>query len=312
MTELYHNFLIHVETSKDKKIFKKYKKLGEYDYSNCTEQDIINIVSSFNPSCPVSISRICDNIREYALFINDKQLYDLVAKEKEHEIWETIKETYPKKFISYAEFNRIYNEIDSYEELNAVYYKTLFRSIYEGIYNDDMSIIKNLKSSDINGNMVTLYDDSDSSYVIEIHEELAEDLKRLRKINIWERYNRLGKTNVNIKGPFPDSCFKVENRKKSEDTLVRYSSSYYRTFKKIAIKYAGYDLTPKSLYISGIVHRIKMKLIEEGLSIEYAFTSRNRDPIARKIIFDELNKSNISSDIYFKRIVQKHINNFID
>jgi len=94
--------------------------------------------------------------------------------------------------------------------------------------------------------------------------------------------------------------------------LVRYSSSYYRTLKKIAIKYAGYDLTPKSLYISGIVNRIKMKLIEEGLSIEYAFTSRNRDPIARKIIFDELNKSNISSDIYFKRIVQKHINNFID
>ena len=100
----------------------------------------------------------------------------------------------------------------------------------EGIYNDDMSVIKNLRASDIKGNMVTLREDSGHSYDIEVSEEFAIDLKELSYIDTWERKNRYGLCKIKIEGLYSDSCFKVENRKGSSEYAYRYT--YYRILRK--------------------------------------------------------------------------------
>ena len=183
------------------------------------------------------------------------------------------------------------------------------RNVIQGIYNDDMSVVKNLRASDVNGDIVTLREDNGNSYEIQVSSALAEDLKKLGNVDLWERRNRYGTVKITINGLYPDSCFKVENRKGSSEYSYRFT--YYRILRKIAKEYLEYNLLPLQLYVSGIMFRIGLRLQEHGISLEEAFAPQNKNRIVNKAISWELNRCNCNTEVRnFREIVKGHIDVF--
>jgi hypothetical protein len=220
-----------------------------------------------------------------------------------------VKEPHKKKFLSYEQYQKVIHEIGVYEDFNALYYEALFKSIYEGIYSDDLSVIKNLKRSDIDGNIVTLYEDSGYSYKLKISEKLASELKQLADIDVWERRNRFGVCQVDMRGAYKDSVFKIEDRKTASKTSFKFS--YYARLRKIAKEYLEYGLLPLQLYVSGIMHRIKLELEKNDISLEEAFADNSRNKMAHLIISKELMRCNSSIEIgNFREMVKGHLDSF--
>lgn len=306
------NFKCFVETldaPNTKRVVNSLQAIGDHDYSDCTQTELEQIVLSMNPNSPRAIITICYVIGLYARFLQNDKLYHMAQDIDKSALWLIAKPNASKKFISHINFEEVYNDIGIYEEYNALYYQTLFKCLYEGIYNDDMSVIKNLRASDINGNIVTLREDNGHSYEIKISSEFAEDLKELASINIWERKNRNGTCRIKISGVHYDSCFKAEVRKTSSEYSYRFG--YYRILRKIAKDYLEYNLLPLQIYVSGIMYRIRLKLEEHNISLEDAFADQNRDRLVNKIISDELERCNCDTEVRnFRQIVKGHLDVF--
>ena len=196
------------------------------------------------------------------------------------------------------------------EEYNALYFEMLFSCIYHGIYNDNMSVLKNLRGNDIQEDgMVMLKEDNGHTYRIKIPERLAKDLKQLSTINEWVRPNRFSLCHVEMKGVYSDSCFKVENRSTSSEDSYKFS--YYSKLRKISKEYIGHSLLPLQLYASGIVHRIKDELDKNGITLEEAFAKNSRNRTAYMIIEKELIRSNSGIEISnFREMVKGHLSSF--
>ena len=267
MSDDFKKFVETLEAPNTIKVVNSLQAIGQFNYENCTKDELEKIILSMKPNSPKAVITICYVIGLYARYLKNNHLYQIVQCIDRNSIWEQAKLNAPKKFISYDIFQSAYNNIGIYEDLNSFYYQTLFRCIYEGIYSDDMSVLKNLRASDINGNVVTLKEDNGHSYDIEISDGLASDLKELSYIDTWERKNRYGVFRMKITGLYLDSCFKVENRQGSSEYAYRYS--YYRMLRKIAKEYLEYNVLPLQLYISGIMYRIKLKLQEHNISLTW-------------------------------------------
>ena len=311
MSNDFNNFIETIKAPNTLKVVNSLRAIGQYDYSNCTLVDLEEIILNMKPNSPRSITTICYVLGLYAKYLKDDRLYNMIQEVERTELWQKAKPNATKKFISHSSFEEVYHDIGIYEDLNPFYYQTLFKCLYEGIYNDDMSVIKNLRASDIKGNVVTLREDNGHSYDIEISEEFAIDLKELSSINIWERKNRYGVVRIKTEGLHSDSCFKVENRKGSSEYAYRYS--YYRLLRKISKDYLEYNLLPLQLYVSGIMHRIGLKLKKHNISLEEAFSDQNRDRIVSKIIADELIRCNCNTEVRnFREIVKGHLDIFTE
>lgn len=309
MSEDFEKFMGTIQNHNTYKNVKSKQFLGDYDYSSCTQDDLERIVLSDNPKSLQSIIHTCYILGLYARYLHDDRLYHMVRELDKGELWDKAKPNAPKKFISHKLFEEIYHDIGVYEERNGFYTQTLFRCLYEGIYNDDMSVIKNLKASDVHGNIVTLTEDNGHVYDLSISDELASDLIELGALQTCERKNRHGIFQMRVEGPSYDSCFKVEIQKKS--TKYNYRYSYYRVLRYIAKDYAGYSLLPLQIYVSGIMYRIRLVLEDHHITMEDAFSEHNRDRLVGKIIADELARCNYDIDVKnFRMIVKGHIDVF--
>lgn len=305
----FDGFISTFDSSNTGKIAKSMSSIGEFDYSNCTPVDIEKIILDMKPNSPKSITTICYIFGLYAQYIENEDLFYMVKDIDRNVVWLKAKPNASKKFISHSNFENIYHEIGVYEEYNSFYIQTLFRCLYEGIYNDDLSVIKNLRASDINDNIVTLRNDNGEEYTIEITDQLSRDLKELGKINTWSRRNRYGECKINTTGLYEDSCFKVENRKGTSEYSYRFT--YYRILRKIAKEYLEYNLLPLQLYVSGIMHRINLKLNERDIDLYEAFSNGNKDRNVSKIIANELSRSNYDVDVRnFREMVKGHLEVF--
>ena len=309
MNESYKNFIETWESPNTKKVIKSYQAIGNYDYSNCAVEDVENIILNMKPKSPMEVIRICSTLTQYAKYLNNEQLIQISENLDRKKLWTKAKPDAPRKYLSHSQFKRVCHDIEMFEEFNTTFHQALFRCVYEGIYNDDMSVIKNLRASDIKGNIVTLHEDNGNSYNLEISPKLVEDLEELRKINVWERRNRFGTVEIQATGVYPDSCFKVELRKDSSEYAYRFA--YYRVIRKIAKEYVEYSLSPTDIFVSGLMHRIGLKLKEHNISIEEAFAPYNRDEIANKIIDDELKRCHHITDFSFKQLVKGHLDVFM-
>lgn len=294
------------------KVARSMKALGEHDYSNCTSEDLENIILSMQPNSPKAVITICYVLGSYAKYLQNDTLYLMVRELDRNSLWIKAKPNARKKYISNAVFEDVYNDIGVYEDYNGFYLQTLFRCLYEGIYNDDMSVVKNLRASDVNGNIVTLREDNGHSYKLEISTGLAEDLKELGELDTWERRNRYGTVKFAIGGLYSDSCFKVENRNGSpQDSNYRYV--YYRMLRKIFKDYLEYHVSPSQLYISGIMYRIILKLEEHNISLMEAFIKNSKNGIVTKIIADELVRCNHNITVgNFREMVKGHLEVFAE
>ena len=178
-------------------------------------------------------------------------------------------------YLSQSEFQDVYNAIGSYDEdtfyYNSVYYQSLFWAVYVGIFNDGLSVLKNLRASDIDGNTITLRDDNDEEWKLDIPEQLVLDFITLVNNSIWYRKNRNGMCEIKLEGLFYDSIFKVDIH--TPNSKYSYSNTYYTKLRRIAVEYLGYTLAPKNLFMSGIINRIKEQygksdeLFVEGIKI---------------------------------------------
>ena len=309
MSDDFKRFVETLEAPNTIRVVNSLQAIGEYDYSNCTPVDLEQIILSMKPNSPKAIITICYVLSLFAKYLKDDRLYHMVQDINKGILWLVAKPNAPKKFISHISFDEVCHDIGVYEELNSFYYQTLFKCLYEGIYNDDMSVIKNLRASDVHDNIVTLHEDNGHSYDIEVSEEFAQSLKELGLIDVWERKNRYGICQIKINGLHSDSCFKVENRKGSSEYSYRFS--YYRILRKISKDYLEYNLLPLQLYVSGMMYRIGLKLKENNISLEDAFADQNRDRLVNRIIADELKRCNCDTEVRnFRQIVKGHLDIF--
>lgn len=317
MNDYIQEFVDSTESLNTRKVFLHvFKKIDANNIENCSPIQMEQLIIDSQPNSPKSIITIIYVLSSYAKWLqknniinNDDMLQILQSLDKKL-LWQKCKKTAKKKFISHQQYEQIIKDIATYEEYNALYFELLFSCIYHGIYNDNLSVIKNLRASDIQEDgMITLREDNNHVYRIKVSERLAKDLKQLSTINEWVRPNRFSLCHVEMKGVYSDSIFKVENRTtNSEDS---YKFSYYSKLRKISKEYVGHSLLPLQLYASGIMHRIKVELEKNNIPLDEAFAQNSRNRTAHMIIEKELIRSNSGIEIgNFREMVKGHLDSF--
>lgn len=307
--ESYNCFIGTISNTNTRKVVKSFEALGEVDYSSATLVDIEQAIIVLNPNSIKSITTICHVLGLYLKHTDNDGAYQILKTIDRKSLWLRIKHIASKKFLSNDEYLNVIKDIDELEQYNALYIKTLFNAVYEGIYNDDLSVIKNLRSSDVNGNIVLLREDNGNTYSLEISKELSYNLKKLGDINTWRRLNRFGECQIKMSGAYTDSCFKTENRGGGNKYRGRYS--YYRILRGISKNYLGFNLLPLHLYTSGLMHHISIELNKHDISVKDAFSNNNKDRTVSKIISDELARCNCDTAVKnFRELVFGHTDSF--
>ena len=299
------------------------KKVAQYAFKNINDNienynlmELEQLILDRKPNSPKEIVTVCYVLGSYSKWLQEQNivdndnLYQLVSSLDKKLLWKKCKPNAKKKFISEKDYQRVIKDIATYEEYNALYYELLFSCIWSGIYSDDLSVIKNMRKSDIDDNgIITLHEDNNHTYKIKVPEKLATDLKKLSDITVWQRPNRYGICNVEMRGMYKDSVFKVEHRTTSSNGSYRFT--YYSKLRKIAKEYLEHSLLPLQLYTSGIMYRIKSELEKNNISLDEAFADNSRNKMAHLIIQKELIRCNSSIEVgNFRELVKGHLDSF--
>ena len=311
-------FIESIEVPNTKKVVRhvlegESDEIGKYDV-----KELEAYILSKRPSSPKSIVTICYILGLYSRWLQEDGDNTGVALEyalqeiDKKALWNKAKPNAKQKFVSQEQFLCVVNDIKRYEEFNELYYRTLWGCIYEGIYNDDMSVLKNLRKSHIVGNTVILREDSGHTYTLMISEGLASDLLKLSDIEVWQRKNRFGVCRVQMRGLYEDSVFKIEERKRKQPSSEEsYKFTFYAKLRKICDEYLDFNMLPFQLYISGMMYRIIRKLHDNDILVEDAFSERSRNKAAYEIITEELKRCNYTSEVSnFREIVKGHLHIF--
>lgn len=316
MNNYMQEYIDSTESKNTQKVIKYvFKRIDENNIENYNLMQMEQLILNMQPSSNKEIITIIYILSSYAKWLQEQNIidndnmYQILQSIDKKLLWKKAKPQAKKKFISNEEFKRVVHDIALYEEYNSLYYETLFRAIYEGLYNDDLSVLKNIRKSDIEDNIVTLREDNNHVYKIKVSERLAKDLKQLADINIWERRNRFSVCKVDMRGMYNDSVFKIENRSTASNESFRFT--FYAKLRKIAKEYLEYSLLPLQLYTSGVMYRIKMELERNGVSLEEAFADNSRNRMAHLIIQKELIRCNSGIEIgNFRELVKSHLDSF--
>lgn len=290
MKESYKDFLDTCPEATRKLAETTYKQIGDYDYNNKSIADIEAVILSLKPQSETSIRDIKYVVSAYIEYLGNNSLAEQVRKINNSDLYSKAKTDAKQRFVSYSDYVEMCKNINMHEDFNRVYYKSLVMSIYEGIYNDDLVVLKNLRASDVNAAecWVTVHgENEDDVYTTPITKELADNLIELGKIHTWERLNRYGTVSIPVTGVYPDSCFKLEMRVDG----MEYYNCYYNRLRKMYMEYLGYSVSPARLYISGLMHRIATKLKERGFTLRDAFINNRRNIEVKAVIEAELKKS---------------------
>lgn len=317
MNENMELYIGSIESPNSQKVVKHvFKKIDAESIENFSPMQMEQLILNAAPNSPKEIITIIYVLSSYLKHlqeqgaINNDNAYQILQSLDKKLLWKKAKPFSKKKFISYEQYQRVIKDIATYEEYNALYYELLFSCIWYGIYSDDLSVIKNLRKSDINDDgTIILNEDNGHTYKLKVAEKLALDLKKLADINVWERRNRFGVCKVDMRGVYGDSVFKIENRSTASNDSFRFT--FYAKLRKIAKEYLEYSLLPLQLYASGIMHRIKTELEKNDISLEEAFANNSRNKTAHLIIEKELVRCNSGIEIgNFRELVKGHLDSF--
>lgn len=319
MNKNIEEFIASTESENSRKVMKHIFKrinINDDNIGNYNAIQMEQLVLSANPNSTKDIITIIYILSSYIKYlqkqgiIDNDNAYQMLQSLDKKTLWQKARPTAKKKFISNKQFKTIIHEIEMYEEYNSLYYTTLFQAVYEGIYNDDLSVLKNLRGSNVSDDgMIVLHEDNGHTYKIKVSERLAKDLKKLSTINVWQRPNRFSVCNVDMRGLYSDSAFKIENRSTASNDSYKFS--FYARLRKIAKEYLEYSLLPLQLYVSGIMHRIKVELEKNNITLEEAFADNSRNKTAYMIIEKELVRCNGGIEINnFRELVKGHLNSF--
>ena len=309
-------FINSIESSNSKKVAQYALKNINDNIENYNLMELEQLILDRKPNSPKEIVTVCYVLGSYSKWLQEQNvvdndnLYQLISSLDKKLLWKKCKPNAKKKFISEKDYQRVIKDIATYEEYNALYYELLFSCIWNGIYNEDLSVIKNLRSSKIGDDgIIALEEDNGHNYKIRVPEKLATDLKKLADITVWQRPNRFGICNVEMRGVYKDSIFKVEHRTTSSNGSYRFS--YYSKLRKISKEYLEHSLLPLQLYASGIMSRIKVELEKNNITLKEAFSDNNRNRIAHSIISKELIRCNSGIEATnFRELVKGHLESF--
>lgn len=322
-TEKYQEYLEYLENIGNKRELKQstvYSKIGEYDYTDCDEEFVKQVIISCNPKKgEKSISPIKQVIINFAKFIGDNRLEYITRNINRKQVWDEVKDSAEDRYISHEEFEYVLKKIFDSDDVeprlfNLKYYAALFWCTYEGIYNGDYSLISNLRACNINKRTITTYDNEGVEYKFILPKRLINLLLNLGEENIWEATN----SNKRMSGKYSDSCFKICQRKKrkSEDQVNQneaYRFFYFEKLRTINKKYIKRKLSPKEIYVSGIMHRIVLRANKEGISLQDIFKPHSRNSRYKDIILQELQHSNYQIPIKnFREMVKDYLYVFDD
>jgi hypothetical protein len=310
VNETIERFIDSIESPNIQKVAKFALKDVDENLENCSLMGLVQVILNKKPSSQKEITTIIYIFSSYAKWLNNNNLYQLLQSLDKNLLWKKAKPRAKKKFINNEQYQRVIKDIATYEEFNALYYELLFSCIWNGIYSDDLSVIKNLRASNIGDDgIVVLEEDNGHVYKFKIPEKLASDLKQLASIGTWQRPNRFGICNVDMRGIHSDSVFKIENRSTASNDSYRFT--YYAKLRKIAKEYLEYSLLPLQLYASGIMYRIKNELTKNDIPLEEAFADNSRNKTAHLIIQKELIRCNSSIELgNFRELVKGHLESF--
>ena len=317
MNENMELYISSIESLNSQKVVKHvFNKIDAEDIENYNLMQMEQTILNASPNSPKEIITIIYVLSSYLKYlqeqkiINNDNAYQILQSLDKKLLWKKAKPFSKKKFISYEQYQMIIKDIATYEEYNALYYELLFSCIWYGIYNDDLSVIKNLRKSDIGDDgIITLTEDNGHTYKLKVPEKLALDLKQLANINTWQRRNRFGICNVDMRGLYSDSVFKIENRSTASNDSFRFT--YYSKLRKMAKEYLEYSLLPLQLYTSGIMYRIKTELTKNSITLEEAFANNSRNKTAHLIIEKELVRCNSGIEIgNFRELTKGHLESF--
>lgn len=317
MNENVELYIGSIESLNSQKVVKHvFKKIDAESIENFNLMQMEQIILNAAPNSPKEIITIIYVLSSYLKYLQEQGVidndnaYQILQSLDKKLLWKKAKPFSKKKFISNEQYQRIIKDIATYEEYNALYYELLFSCIWFGIYSDDLSVIKNLRSRDIGDDgVIILQEDNGHAYKLKVPEKLASDLKQLASINTWQRRNRFGVCNVDMRGLHSDSVFKIENRSTASNDSFRFT--FYAKLRKIAKEYLEYSLLPLQLYASGIMCRIKIELEKNDISLEEAFANNSRNKTAHLIIEKELVRCNSGIEIgNFRELVKGHLDCF--
>lgn len=317
MNSYVQDFIDSIESINSQKVMKYvFKRINADDIENYSPMQMEQLILDMKPNSNKEVITIVYVLSSYFKYLQEQGIiksdnaYQIVQSLDKKLIWRKAKPYSKKKFISNEQFERVVKDIATFEEYNSLYFELLFSCIYYGIYNQDMSVLKNLRSNDIQENgIVTLREDNSHVYKIKIPLRLAKDLKQLATVDKWLRPNRFGLCQVDMKGVYPDSIFKVESRTTNSNDSYRFT--YYAKLRKIAKEYLEHSLLPLQLYTSGIMYRIKNELEKNSISLEEAFADNSRNKMAHLIIQKELIRCNSSIELgNFRELVKGHLESF--
>lgn len=310
-------FMDSIESLNSKKVMKfVLKDIGDDNIENYNPMEMEQLILDKEPSSYKEVITIVYVLSSYFKYLYEQGIikndnaYQIIQSLDKKLLWKKSKPQAKKKFINNEQYQRVIKDIATYEEYNALYYELLFSCIYFGIYSDDMSVIKNLRGSDINiDGTITLREDNGHVYKFKVSEKFARDLKQLANITMWQRPNRFGICNVEMRGIYPDSVFKIESRSTASNDSYKFT--LYSKLRKIAREYLEHSLLPLQLYASGIMHRIKNELKKNDITLEEAFADNSRNKMAHLIIEKELVRCNSNIEIgNFREMVKGHLDSF--
>ena len=317
MNENMERYIGSIESSNSQKVIKHiFKKIDVDGIEHYNLMQMEQAIIDASPNSPKEIITMIYVISSYLKWlqkqdiINNDNAYQIMQSIDKKLLWQKCKPKAKKKFISNEQYQMIIKDIATYEEYNALYYELLFSCIWFGVYNDDLSVLKNLRKTDIGDDgVIKLTEDNGHTYKLKVPEKLALDLKQLASINTWQRRNRFGVCNVDMRGLYSDSVFKIENRSTASNESFRFT--FYAKLRKIAKEYLEYSLLPLQLYASGIMHRIKIELAKSGITLEEAFADNSRNKTAHLIIEKELIRCNNNIELgNFRELVKGHLESF--
>ena len=317
MNENMERYISSIESLNSQKVIRHvFKKIDADGIEHYNLIQIEQLIINASPNSPKEIITIIYVLSSYLKYLQERGIvendsaYEMIQSLDKKLLWQKCKPKAKKKFISNEQYQSIIKDIATYEEYNALYYELLFSCIWYGIYSDDLSVVKNLRSRDIGEDgIIILHEDNGHSYKLKVSEKFASDLKQLAGVNTWQRRNRFGICNVDMRGLYSDSVFKIENRSTASNDSFRFT--FYAKLRKIAKEYLEYSLLPLQLYTSGIMYRIKIELEKNGITLEEAFANNSRNKTAHIIIEKELIRCNSGIEIgNFRELVKGHLESF--
>lgn len=270
-----------------------FEKYGD----NISEESICEYIAKKKYTTFKGVRRLLTLISAYGKSAGSKETVALAKNLDAKKLWSQT--TAPSnRFVSYAQFQDIYNSLDSDYAINGLYCRTLFLAVYEGVYSGTFDVLANLRASDIHGNVLTLRTDNGHVYDFEVSQMLADNLRELSRVKEWAIQKGDVWCYLDMTSAYDDSCFKVCVKETlDKDISVSVRRKLRSLFGKTIIDFV-HDKTchPYQFYVSGLLHRITPTLKAEGLTISDALKAPYSQ-VAVKILRDEMTRCNDLSDV---------------